>query len=121
MVKESERIEKATFAGGCFWCTEADFEKLPGVTKVVSGYTGGREEKVSYEEVSSGLTGHREAIQVQYDPSKITYEELLDYFWKHIDPTDSGGNSWIEALNIEPPSSTTMINRDDWQKDRRRR
>lgn len=91
MIKENDKIQKATFAGGCFWCMEADFEKLPGVIKVVSGYAGGQKEKPSYEEVSSGLTGHWEVIQVYYDPSKITYEELLDYFWKHIDPTDSGG------------------------------
>jgi peptide methionine sulfoxide reductase msrA/msrB len=70
---------------------EADFEKLPGVVRVISGYTGGNKENPTYEEVSSGKTGHVEAAQVYYDPSKITYEELLDYFWKHIDPTDPGG------------------------------
>src|SRR4030043_1180593 len=91
MTKESENLKKATFAGGCFWCTEADFEKLPGVVKVISGYTGGQKENPSYPEVSSGSTGHVEAIQVYYDPSKLTYTELLDYFWRHIDPTDSGG------------------------------
>jgi peptide methionine sulfoxide reductase msrA/msrB len=91
MVKDDAALQKATFAGGCFWCTEADFEKLPGVVKVVSGYTGGQKENPSYEEVSSGTTGHVEAIQVYYDPSKITYEEVLDCFWKHIDPTDAGG------------------------------
>ena len=90
MIDESY-LKKATFAGGCFWCSEADFEKLPGVIKVVSGYTGGRKKNPSYEEVSSGTTGHVEAIQVYYDPSKVTYEELLDAFWKHIDPTDSEG------------------------------
>ncbi|MFB3884081.1 MAG: peptide-methionine (R)-S-oxide reductase MsrB [Thermodesulfobacteriota bacterium] len=89
--KEEMNLRKATFAGGCFWCTEADFEKLPGVVKVISGYTGGNKENPTYEEVSSGKTGHVEAIQVYYDPKKITYEELLDYFWKHIDPTDGGG------------------------------
>jgi peptide methionine sulfoxide reductase msrA/msrB len=91
MAKENTILNKATFAGGCFWCTEADFEKLPGVVKVVSGYTGGQKENPSYEEVSSGKTGHIEAIQVHFDPSKISYEELLDFFWKHIDPTDAGG------------------------------
>ncbi len=89
--KEEENLRKATFAGGCFWCTEADFEKLPGVVKVISGYTGGNKENPTYEEVSSGKTGHVEAIQVYFDPKKMTYEELLDYFWKHIDPTDAGG------------------------------
>ncbi len=91
MVKEDKIFPVATFAGGCFWCAEADFEKLPGVVKVLSGYTGGTKENPTYEEVSSGTTGHVEAIQVYYDPSKITYKELLDFFWKHVDPTDSGG------------------------------
>jgi len=91
MSKENKTLHIATFAGGCFWCTEADFEKIPGVVKVISGYTGGKKENPSYEEVSSGTTGHVEAVQVYYDPSKLTYEVLLDYFWKHIDPTDSGG------------------------------
>jgi peptide methionine sulfoxide reductase msrA/msrB len=91
MPKEEMNLRKATFAGGCFWCTEADFEKLPGVVKVISGYTGGNRENPAYAEVSSGTTGHVEAVQVYYDPSKITYEELLDYFWKHVDPTDAGG------------------------------
>jgi peptide methionine sulfoxide reductase msrA/msrB len=90
-MKEDKMLRVATFAGGCFWCTEADFEKLPGVVKVVSGYTGGQKENPSYEEVSSGSTGHVESVQVYYDPTKITYEEMLDYFWKHIDPTDPGG------------------------------
>ena len=89
--KEEMNLLKATFAGGCFWCVEADFEKLPGVAKVISGYTGGNKENPTYEEVSSGTTGHVEAVQVYYDPSKVTYEGLLDYFWKHIDPTDPEG------------------------------
>jgi peptide methionine sulfoxide reductase msrA/msrB len=89
--KEEMSLQKATFAGGCFWCTESDFEKLPGVVKVISGYTGGTKENPTYAEVSSGKTGHVEAVQVYYDPTKITYEELLDYFWKHVDPTDAGG------------------------------
>jgi peptide methionine sulfoxide reductase msrA/msrB len=91
MVSENIENKFATFAGGCFWCTKADFEKLPGIVKVISGYTGGHKEKPTYEEVSSGTTGHVEAIQVYYEPKKITYEELLDYFWSHIDPTDEGG------------------------------
>jgi peptide methionine sulfoxide reductase msrA/msrB len=82
---------RATFAGGCFWCLEADFEKLHGVEKAVSGYTGGHTENPSYKEVSTGTTGHAEAVQVYYDPSKITYQELLEFFWQHIDPTDPGG------------------------------
>lgn len=85
------RVEQATFAGGCFWCMEADFEKTEGVVEVVSGYTGGEVENPSYEQVSSGTTGHLEAIQVYFDPDRISYRELLEVFWRHIDPTDPGG------------------------------
>jgi peptide methionine sulfoxide reductase msrA/msrB len=91
MAAQNIDTEVATFAGGCFWCTEADFERLPGVLQVISGYTGGHKENPTYKEVSSGNTGHLEAIQVYYDPNKITYNDLLDYFWMHIDPTDNGG------------------------------
>lgn len=84
-------LQKATFAGGCFWCMEAPFEQLPGVSKVVSGYTGGRRANPSYEQVSSGATGHYEAIEVQYDPSKLSYDKLLQVFWRNIDPTDAEG------------------------------
>ncbi len=82
---------KATFAGGCFWCMEPPFEKLEGVIDVTSGYTGGHTENPSYEEVLAGGTGHMEAIQILYDPNKISYLELLDVFWRQIDPTDPGG------------------------------
>jgi peptide methionine sulfoxide reductase msrA/msrB len=81
----------ATFAGGCFWCMESDFRKVPGVISVVSGYTGGQEQNPTYEQVSAHRTGHLESVQVHYDPGKVTYEYLLDYFWRHIDPTDDGG------------------------------
>jgi peptide methionine sulfoxide reductase msrA/msrB len=84
-------LKKATFAGGCFWCMEHPFEKLEGVKTVISGYAGGKEAKPTYEEVSSGTTGHVEAVEISYDPSKISYSELLDVFWRQIDPTDSGG------------------------------
>ena len=83
--------ETATFAGGCFWCMEKPFEKLDGVIAVESGYTGGTKDNPSYQEVSAGITGHAEAVQIVYDPSKITYSELLEVFWRQIDPTDSGG------------------------------
>jgi len=85
------KFEKATFAGGCFWCIEYPFEKLEGVLEVISGYTGGHKDNPTYEEVSTGGTGHLEAIQIVYDPAKTTYEELLDVFWRQIDPTDPGG------------------------------
>jgi len=91
MKTDLENLEKATFAGGCFWCSEADFEKADGVVEVISGYTGGNSENPSYEEVSSGRSEHLEAVQVIYDPAKITYKELLNVFWRHVDPTDPGG------------------------------
>ena len=87
----SRRLAKATFAGGCFWCMEPPFEKLHGVVSVTSGYTGGKETAPSYKEVSSGRTGHVEAVQVKYDPTVISYEYLLKVFWRQIDPTDDGG------------------------------
>ena len=77
----------AIFAGGCFWCVEKDFEKLPGVIEVESGYTAGRTKNPSYEAVSAGGTGHVEAVRVIYDPKKVSYPQLVDYFWHHIDPT----------------------------------
>lgn len=81
----------ATFAGGCFWCTESDFEKVEGVDRVISGYTGGKLENPTYSQVSSGRTQHIESVEVHYDPSVISYEQLLNAFWKMIDPTDAGG------------------------------
>jgi peptide methionine sulfoxide reductase msrA/msrB len=88
---KKDHLRTATFAGGCFWCVEADFEKVPGVVEVISGYTGGHKENPTYEEVSAGGTGHVEAVQVHYDPAKVSYEELLDFFWRHVDPTDPDG------------------------------
>ena len=86
-----ENLATATFAGGCFWCVEADFEKVPGVVEAVSGYTGGTVENPTYRQVSSGTTGHFEAVRVYYDPTKITYEGLLQAFWRMVNPTDAGG------------------------------
>jgi peptide-methionine (S)-S-oxide reductase len=77
----------AIFAGGCFWCIEKDFEQLPGVIEVESGYTGGKTERPTYEQVSAGATGHAEAVRVIYDPGKVSYPQLVAYFWRHIDPT----------------------------------
>ena len=84
-------LSKATLAGGCFWCVEADLEKLYGVKEVISGYTGGSKPNPSYKEVSSGYTGHVEAVQVIFDPKKISYSQLLDAFWRKINPLDEGG------------------------------
>ncbi|MGZ6248818.1 MAG: peptide-methionine (S)-S-oxide reductase MsrA [Syntrophales bacterium] len=80
-------LEKAAFAGGCFWCMETEFDKLEGVKAVISGYTGGHKKNPTYEEVSSGVTGHAESIEVTYDPAVISYSKLLDVFWHNIDPT----------------------------------
>lgn len=87
----AEILEKATFAGGCFWCMEPPFENIEGVKEVISGYTGGWKQNPTYEEVASGSTGHVEAIEIIYDPAKVTYQTLLDVFWRQIDPTDEGG------------------------------
>ncbi|MGA1207004.1 MAG: peptide-methionine (S)-S-oxide reductase MsrA [Litorivicinaceae bacterium] len=81
----------ATFAGGCFWCLEPPFESMPGVSSVISGYMGGPEENPTYEQVSAGRTGHLEVVQVTYDPAQVSYESLLETFWRQIDPTDPGG------------------------------
>ena len=89
--EESAPAAAATFAGGCFWCVEADFEKVAGVTEVISGYAGGEKANPSYEEVSSGRTRHIEAAQVIFDPAQVSYSELLEVFWTHVDPTDNGG------------------------------
>ena len=91
MEKMVENTRSAVFAGGCFWCTESDFEKVDGVIEAVSGYTGGRMENPSYKQVSAGGTGHIEAVKVIYDPAKLSYRQLLDVLWRHIDPTDAGG------------------------------
>jgi len=90
-INSQQVIEKATFAGGCFWCIEAVFEKTEGVLEAISGYTGGTLQDPTYEDVSTGKTGHYEAVEVHYDSSEITYSELLNIFWKQIDPTDSIG------------------------------
>ena len=92
MNSENIELELATFAGGCFWCMEAPFEKLDGVSKVVSGYTDGHKINPTYEEVSAGTTGHTEAIQIFYNSQKVSYKELLSIFWRQIDPTDEGGS-----------------------------
>ena len=83
--------EVATFAGGCFWCMEGPFDSLPGVISVTSGYTGGHVTNPTYEQVSEGGTGHRESVEIVFDPTKISYAKLLDVFWRNVDPTDNDG------------------------------
>ena len=85
------KLVQATFAGGCFWCIETAFEGLAGVYSVTSGYAGGRAKNPTYEQVSSGGTGHAESVQVAYDPATVSYEQLLEIFWHNVDPTDAGG------------------------------
>jgi len=86
-VKAAGNLEKATFAGGCFWCMEHPFDALPGVLSVTAGYTGGQKKHPTYKEVSAGGTGHAEAVQIVYDPSRTAYAKLLDVYWRNIDPT----------------------------------
>ncbi|MGC2062889.1 MAG: peptide-methionine (S)-S-oxide reductase MsrA [Thermodesulfovibrionales bacterium] len=103
-VMSATSLEKATFAGGCFWCMEHPFDELPGVVSVTSGYTGGHKKNPTYEEVSAGGTGHAESVQVVYDPAKVTYEKLLNVFWHNIDPTAKdrqfcdSGNQYRSAI-----------------------
>lgn len=109
----SNNFEKATFAGGCFWCMEPPFEKLAGVITVISGYTGGKKENPTYEAVSAGGTGHAEAVQIIYDPSQIKYAELLNVFWQQIDPTDPDGQFVDRGLQYR----TAIFYHNDEQKD----
>ena len=87
----AQQLEKAVFAGGCFWCVESDFDKVPGVVSTVSGYTGGKTNDPTYRKVTAGGTGHYEAVEITYDPAKVSYEMLLAAFWRSVDPTDDGG------------------------------
>jgi len=101
---QATATETATFAGGCFWCMEAPFDKLPGVLSVTPGYSGGRTKNPSYEQISAGGTGHAEAVQIVFDPSKINYARLLDIYWRNIDPTVANrqfcdvGNQYRSAI-----------------------
>lgn len=112
MSAKKEGYQTATFAGGCFWCSEADFEKAEGVIEVLSGFTGGKKENPTYEEVVSGGTGHYEAVQVVFDPKKISYARLLDIFWRHVDPTDPGG----QFVDRGPQYRTAIFYHDEGQK-----
>jgi len=90
--KDLSQAQIATFAGGCFWCVEADFEKLPGVLEAISGYAGGKEKNPTYKQVSSGETGHLESVRVYYDDGNTNYRDLVRYFFRHVDPTDADGS-----------------------------
>ncbi len=95
-------IAEATFASGCFWCGEKDFESLTGVTEVISGYTGGRTPNPTYGEVGTNRTGHYEAIRVRFDPKKVSYDALLDHFWHNVDYTDGGGQFCDRGESYRP-------------------
>ena len=105
--------DNAIFAGGCFWCSESDYEKLKGVKEVVSGYIGGKSKNPSYQQVSGGGTGHYEAVKVFYDPSVISYDTLVNYFWSHHDYLDDGGQFCDRGSQYAPaifPQSEQQLN-----------
>ena len=112
LADEKGKTETATFAGGCFWCMQAPFEQIPGVIKVWVGYTGGHKANPTYEEVSSGMTGHYESIEVIYDPVKVSYKDILDVFWRNIDPTDPAG----EFVDRGQQYQTAIFYHDEGQK-----
>jgi peptide-methionine (S)-S-oxide reductase len=106
------RTAVATFAGGCFWCVEEAFDKVPGVISTVSGYTGGTVPNPTYEQVSRESTGHAEAVQVTYDPAKVTYRQLVDWFWRNIDPTQANG----QFCDLGSPYRSGIFYHDEEQK-----
>jgi len=107
-----DNAQTATFAGGCFWCSESDFKNVPGVLAVEPGYTGGSHAHPTYQDVCTGRTGHTEAVQVSYDPRRVRYETLLEHFWRMIDPTDAGG----QFVDRGPQYRTAIFYHDDQQK-----
>ena len=122
-----DNLLKATFAGGCFWCMEHPFEKLDGVKSVISGYTGGTEKNPTYKQVSAGSTGHTEAVEILYDPAKISYADLLDVFWRQINPTTPDrqfvdiGSQYRSAIfyHDEGQERLAFESKDWWEKDGR--
>jgi methionine-S-sulfoxide reductase len=109
---QKPKLEVATFAGGCFWCMQPPFDKTKGVVSTVVGYTGGNEKNPTYQQVSNSRTGHREAIQVKFDPAKVSYEQLLDVFWRSIDPTQANG----QFADIGPQYRTAIFYHSEEQK-----
>lgn len=108
--------ETAIFAGGCFWCVESDFDKVPGVLETVSGYAGGHTSNPTYEDVTAGGTGHREVVKIVYDPAKVSYPQLVSYFWRTVDPLDARGQfcdkgeSYTTAIYATSPSQLAAAN-----------
>lgn len=101
-VATSDKVAHATFAGGCFWCMEPPFEKIPGVSAVISGYSGGDETNPTYEQVGSGRTGHAESVDISYDPGKVSYSTLLEVYWRSMNPTDAGGQFADRGTQYRP-------------------
>jgi len=101
-IESRNTIEKAILAGGCFWCVESDFDKIEGVIKTVSGYTGGAEKNPTYKQVSRGLTSHTEAVEISFDPSVVSYAELLEIYWKSIDPTMANSQFCDQGSQYRP-------------------
>ena len=110
--EEQKGHKTAIFAGGCFWCVESDFDKVPGVVTTISGYIGGTSKDPTYKQVTAGGTGHIEAVKITYDPKKVTYSRLLDIFWRSVDPTDAGGQFCDRGESYQ----TTVFAVDDEQK-----
>ena len=102
MYENKEKLDTAIFAGGCFWCMVKPFDSLPGIKKVISGYTGGHVPNPTYEQVCTGMTGHTEAVEITYDPDVMPYEKLLDYYWQVTDPTDASGQFQDRGDNYRP-------------------
>lgn len=96
------RLAVATFASGCYWCTESDFDKVEGIVETTSGFMGGHTSNPTYEQVGRGGTGHAEVVQLEYDPSKVSYQTLLDYYWRHVDPLDGGGQFCDRGSSYRP-------------------
>lgn len=113
-MSDNKKLETATFANGCFWCTEAVFQQLKGVEKVSSGYSGGHVKNPTYEQVCNKDTGHAESLQIQYDPSKITYDELLEVFWKTHDPTTLNR----QGNDVGPQYRSAVFYHDEIQKEK---
>ena len=109
----AQETRVATFAGGCFWCIESDFDRVPGVLKTISGYTGGRTKDPTYKKIVRGDTGHHEALQITYDPKKVTYKQLLTVFWHSIDPIDSGGQFCDRG---EPYETAVFVHNEEQRK-----
>ena len=126
LLAQAQNLATATFAAGCFWCSEEAFEKVPGVASAVSGYIDGKAKNPRYEQVSSGVTGHTEAVEVKYDPAKVSYERLLEVFWVNHDPTTverqfcDGGSQYRPGIfwHTEEQRRLAEASKTKWEKDK---